>query len=201
MNLTTKNKVKQHIGIPLSVKSKDSLIEEIVVGASAFIEDYTKRKFEVSDYVEIQDGIGQDEIFLSQFPIVDIVSLNIGGSEVNLDLEEESGLFIVNKESGAVYRSGGFGHGRKSVKVKYKAGYNLPIDSDESGVSPYESGAEDDLPASIETAAIRLSARVYERRTAEGVSSVSPGSMSVQYKDSVDSDIVKILDAYKKISI
>lgn len=198
MNLTTISKLKQHIGIPSSMTSKDTLLEQIIEGASAFIEEYTHREFGVKEYTEVLDGTPHDEIFLKQYPVVNVLSLTINGNEIDLDTEEESDQFIVEKESGSVYRENGFGGGRKSVRITYTAGYNLPEASDESGSEQYESGADENLPASIEACAIRLSARVYERRTAEGVSSVSPGSMSVQYKDAVDSDIVTILDNNRK---
>jgi hypothetical protein len=198
MNLTTRRKLKLHIGIPAAITSKDSLLDQIIEGASAYIETYTNRKFGVEEYTEVLDGTPEDEIFLKQYPVVDILSLTISGNEVDLDAEEESDQIILDKETGSVYRENGFGSGRKAVRITYTAGYNLPEASDESGPEEYESGGDENLPAAIEAAAIRLSARVYERRTAEGVSSVSPGSMSVQYKDAVDSDIVNILDAHKK---
>lgn len=197
MNLTTRNKVKRHLGIPLSNTTKDAIIDQIIPGVSGFIEAQTNRKFGVEEYTEIRDGEGFDEMVLRQYPIVDVISLTINGSAVDLDQEEEDESFILDREEGSIYREAGFSAGRKNIKVVYTAGYAAPEDDDESGAGE-ESGSGDELPSALEAAAIRLSARVYERRTAEGVSSVSPGSFSVQYKDAVDADIVSVLESFKK---
>lgn len=199
MKLTTLRKVKQHIGIPSSNTTKDDLLEQIIDGVSAFIETTTHREFGVKEYREVLDGTDDDEIFLKEYPLVDVLSITINGNEdLDLDAEEEAETVIIDKETGSVFRQYGFGSGRKGLRISYTAGYNLPEASDESGVDGYESGADENLPAAIEAAAIRLSARVYERRTAEGVSSVSPTGISITYKDAIDADITTILDSFTK---
>lgn len=200
MKLTTRNKVKQHIGIPSSNTSKDALLDQIIEGVSAFIETTTHREFGVKEYREVRDGTDDDEIFLKEYPLVDVLSITINGNEdLDLDAEEEAETVIIDKETGSIFRQYGFGSGRKGLRISYTAGYNLPeLSEDESGVDGYESGADENLPAAIEAAAIRLSARVYERRTAEGVASVSPTGISITYKDAVDADITTILDSFTK---
>ena len=199
MNLTTLAKLKEHIGIPSSNTDKDSLLASIITGVSSFIEEHTHRKFAVTEYTEIIDGGNFDEIFLKQYPIREVLTLTINSAPIDLDSGEEDGTIIITKESGAIYKASGFGSGRKAVKIVYTAGYNDPSDEEESGDSV--SSDYEDLPVAIQTAATRLAARVYERRTAEGVSSTSAGSFSVQYKDAVDSDVSGVLDSYKKIRI
>lgn len=196
MNLTTRAKVKSHLGIPSADTSKDAILDQIIAGVSGFIETQTNRKFEVVQYTEIFDGHGGDEIVLRQYPLVDVISITIDGAAVDLDQEEEDETVIIDREEGSVWRQYGFRAGRKNIKVVYTAGFLPPVDSGESGDE--ESGDAGEIPTALEAAAIRLSARVYERRTAEGVSSVSPGSFSVQYKDSVDADITGVLEAFKK---
>lgn len=199
MKLTTLRKVKQHIGIPSSNTTKDAILEQIIEGVSAFIETTTHRVFGVQEYREVRDGTDDDEIFLPQYPIVDVLSITINGNQdLDLDAEEEAETVMIDKEVGSIFRQYGFGSGRKALRISYTAGFNLPEASDESGPETYESGADNDLPAAIESAAIRLSARVYERRTAEGVASVSPTGISITYRDAVDADITTILDSFTK---
>lgn len=197
MKLTTRSKVKAHLGIPRANTSKDSIIDQIIDGVSGFIETQTHRTFEIKEYTEIMDGTRYDEIFLKEYPLRDVLTLKIDGVEIDLDAEEEADSLIIDKEVGSIWRDNGFTGGRKSLRVTYEAGYNLPEENEESGSE--ESGATGEyLPDAIEAAAIRLSARVYERRTAEGVSSVSGDSMSVNYKDAVDSDVISIIEAHTK---
>lgn len=196
MNLTSKGKLKQHIGIKASNTSKDALLEQIITGVSAFIESETNRQFGYQEITEVRDGDNVDEIFLKEYPVRAILSLSLDGREIDLDAEEEAGSVVLDEEIGSVFRRSGFGAGRKGLRITYSFGYDAPSDPEESGEA--ESGsAGESLPAIIEAAAIRLSARVYERRTAEGVASVSTG-MSVTYKDALDSDITSILESNKK---
>jgi hypothetical protein len=198
MKLTTRAKLKAHIGIPAANTTKDALLDTIIEGVSGFIETTTNRVFDITEYTEVLDGTPLDEIFLKQYPLIDVLSLFVNGTEIDLDAEEEAETVVIDNETGSVYREGGFGSGRKAVRVTYTAGYVLPEEA-ESGVDVSESGVVgEDLPAALEGAAIRLSARVYERRTAEGVSSVSPTGLSVTYKDAIDADIVTVLQAYTK---
>lgn len=200
MKLTTLRKLKQHIGIPLSNTTKDALLDQIIEGVSGFIETTTHREFGVKEYREVRDGTDDDEIFLPQYPLVDVLSLTINGNQdIDLDAEEEAETVIIDKEAGSIFRQYGFGSGRKGLRITYTAGYNLPDPADdESGVDGYESGADENLPSAIESAAIRLSARVYERKTAEGVASVSPTGISITYRDAIDADITTILESFTK---
>ena len=197
MKLTTRSKVKAHLGIPRANTSKDSIIDQIIDGVSGFIETQTHRNFAIKEYTEVLDGTPYDEIFLKEYPLRDVLTLKINGVEIDIDAEEEAETIIIDKEVGSVYRENGFGSGRKSLRITYEAGFNLPEENDESGNE--ESGETgENLPDAIEAAAIRLTARVYERRTAEGVSSVSGDSMSVNYKDAVDADVISIIEAHTK---
>lgn len=196
MNLTTLAKVKSHLGI--SGTSKDAVLSQIITGVSGFIENHTHREFSVKQYTEVRDGCGEDEIFVAQYPLREVISLHIDTREIDLDAEEESGRTIITRDTGSIFRKDRFSYGRRNIKIVYEAGFNSPEDADESGVDDESGDAGEDLPRDLEAAAIRMSARVYERRTAEGVSSVSPGSFSVQYKDAVDADITGVLDSYIK---
>lgn len=197
MNLTSRTKVKRHIGIPSSNTSKDALIDQIIEGVSGFIETQTHRTFEVKEYTEIFDGDGSDEIFLKQYPLRSVISLTINKSVIDLDAEEDAETIVIDNDAGSIYRQAGFAAGRKNIKVVYEAGFNAPDDPADSGSE--ESGETgEDLPTALEAAAIRLSARVYERRTAEGVSNVAPTGISIAYKDAIDADITSILEAYTK---
>ncbi|HOB89784.1 MAG TPA: phage head-tail connector protein [Candidatus Colwellbacteria bacterium] len=198
MNLTTLAKVKSHLGIRASNTTKDAILNQIITGVSGFVEQITNRKFGIQTYTERIDGDDSDEIFLKQYPVVDLISLEIDDEAIGVDAEEEDETLIVDNEIGSIWRDLGFAEGRKNIKVVYTAGYNPPVDTDESSDGSDEDSGAESFPNSLEGAVIRMVARVYERRTAEGVSSVSPGSFSVQYKDFIDDDIQQIIDSHKK---
>lgn len=202
MILSTLAKLKAHLGIPSADTSKDAKLTMILEGASSYIEGQTSRQFELQSYTMKLSGDGSDTLVLPQYPILQddesgelvpvITGLTLDG--VNILSEIESGAIDVDAEAGILYRDSGWYAGRRNIVITYSAGYSLP---DESGA---ETDA-DELPKDLELAAIRLSARVYERSTAEGTSSVSPASYSVQYAKSVDPEIVETLGRHSRVRV
>ena len=191
--LSTVAKVKAHVGIKESDTSKDAILEVILKGASKWIENKTGRNFELLERTEFYDGAGTDELFLNQYPIDEVTEIKLSGTAIDMDAETANDNLIIDETMGSIFRRSGWPEGRKNISVKYTAGYVLP-DTDESGETP-------NLPEDLELAAIRLTARVYERRTAEGVTSVSPASFSANFASDVDSDIMATINHYRKLKV
>lgn len=184
--LSTVANLKAHLGIPSADTTKDALLTMLLKGSSAFIETETHRKLGVQTHDIKLDGTGMHEIMLPQYPVQSITTLEIDGEAQtigDLDIDTETG--IVYSEN-IIFRTG-----RRNVHIVFEAGYVLP-DTEESGEAP-------DLPDDLESAAIRLAARVYERRTAEGVQSVSASSFSASYRAAIDDDLQAIISAHTKL--
>jgi hypothetical protein len=191
--LSTVAKVKAHVGILESDTSKDALLLTILKGTSKYIESLCSREFDLLERTEFYDGINGDELPLNQYPVSEISELKINGSTIDISAETAANILILDEKSGMLFRRYGFCTGRKTISVKYTAGYILPDTT--------ESGEESTLPEDIELLAIRLAARVYERRTAEGVTSVSPASFTASFSSSIDSDMMETINRYRKIHI
>ncbi|MDD4410079.1 MAG: hypothetical protein PHW52_05515, partial [Candidatus Pacebacteria bacterium] len=91
----------------------------------------------------------------------------------------------VHNGSGIIERNSGWTSGFKNIEVKYSAGFTLPDE---------ESGGDYTLPEDIILAVKRMSARIYEKRTAEGISSAE----NISYKDFLDEDIKSTMSSYYK---
>lgn len=190
--LTTVSKVKAHLGIPEASTSKNAVLETIINGVSSFIETQTHRKFGEAEYTEAIDADGSAELFLSQFPVSDIAKITDlkSGTEIDTEAEIANRTLIYDLDAGILHRSVGWPAGRKNIEVEYTAGYVLPGDE--------ESDSPATLPDAIEQACIRMSARIYERKTAEGVQSVSPSSFTATYNLEIDPELKAVIKAYRK---
>ena len=198
--LSTVERLKTHLGIPLADTSKDAKLEKILKGASAYAERQCSRSFGVAVHTEKHDGDDSVDLQLRQFPIADENSggesgivVTIDGETIDLDAEIEARQASVDRGAGIVTRDRGFAEGNQNVEVTYTAGYVLP--SDESDAEPQT------LPEDLELAVLRLAARVYERSTAEGATNVNAGSFSVAYAKEMDPEIHATLDTHAKVII
>jgi len=188
--LSTVAYLKGHLGIPESDTSKDTLLSFLIAGASKYVESQTGRVFELQEFTEVHSGDDQVQLVLKQYPVTEISSLVVNSEEVDIEAETSAGDLVID-DGGVIVRRDGFRKGLKNVRVVYSAGYVPRVDDEESGEPP-------NLPEDLELAVLRIAARVYERRTAEGTVSVSPGSFSVQYQRDLDQDIIDTLQKYKK---
>jgi hypothetical protein len=186
MKLVLLSDLKDYIGLPSTETAKDNLLNAIIEGVSRFFESEIHRNLELQEYTEIIDGDDSDTIILKQFPVTEVDYIKIDNAEIDLETEQAYPISLyIDKESGILERSSGWNGGFKNIEVKYSAGFTLPGE---------ESGADYTLPEDIILAAKRLSARVYEKRTAEGISSAE----NISYKDFVDEDIKSTIGSYYK---
>lgn len=190
--LSTVSKLKKHVGIPQAVTNKDEMLSNILLGVSAAIEQYCNRKFGFAEFTDTFIDVGAQSLFTRNYPIVEVTEIKLGKHIIDSDALIENDELIIEPESGELLKTTGWDS--DLIRITYTAGYLLP--SDESGEE--SGGGTESLPADIELAAIRMSARIYERRTAEGVGSASPGSFSANYNSQLDEDIKDILASHRK---
>jgi len=190
MMLTTVQNLKDYLGIPSAETGKDAVLELIIKGASSFFETQTRRKYDLADYVEKYDGNNCQSLCLAQFPVIYIREIKIDGAVVSL--VDELATLNIDYRAGILTREQGWPAGFRNIEVTYRAGFVLPSESGESGPGTYYT-----LPYDIELAVLKLSARTYERRTAEGVASAE----NVSYKEMLDEEIERTIKAYLKIKV
>lgn len=203
MQLSTLAKLKAHIGIPSGDTTKDLKLDMILDGVSNYIEGQTARKLQLQLHDLKLSGDGSDELVLPHYPILvedesgqqvaAVASLEIDSQEIDIDAELASGDLEIDAEAGIIYRKSGWSDGSRNIRIVYSAGYDMPGESGDN--------AAETIPADLELAAIRLAARVYERSTAEGVASASPGGASFTYKDAVDDEIKETINRYSRVRV
>lgn len=190
--LSTISKVKKHIGIPQANTAKDEMIGNILLGVSAAIEQHCNRKFGFAEFTDTFIDVGAQSLFTRNYPIAEVTEIKMGKHVIDHEALIDNDELIIEDESGELLKTTGWDS--DLIRITYTAGYLLP--SDESGEE--SGGGVESLPGDIELAAIRMAARIYERRTAEGVGSASPGSFSANYNSQLDEDIKETLASHRK---
>lgn len=197
--LTTLSRAKTHMDI--SGNSKNTVITAIILGASGFVERYTKRKFGRATYTnEEYDGTGREKLFLKHYPIIGSVTAQRRTTPLNEtdweDLDSES--FHIYTESGKlVSLLGEWYEGPKNYRFTYVAGFYLP------SASEYQDGNDDDLdlPYDLELAVLDLVASVMNRRKSSGIQSQRVYQVELTYmKELSDNPMLKAtLDSFKRV--
>lgn len=187
--MTTTETVKKYLGIESD--EHDDVIEKIIEGVSALFKTLTKREFEYKERTETIDGKGSEMIFLREYPVREITEIKENGKEI------DSGYFKADKLSGIIYRKNAvWPEGDQNIEVKYKAGYKMPSDNENEG----EEGVEI-LPADLELATIKQAGKIFEKRHSEGISSASPGGISIAFKDEMAAEVKNTIILYKNINV
>lgn len=131
MALATLNEARQFIGFP---SSDDALMQVLLDRASADVENYTKRRFEIQSYTEEFNG-GNDSLILDNYPVISITSIRDFADPNNPVTVDSSTYTLYPNEGHVVLSARGFGlpstwaFGIRRWEVNYSAGFNtIPLD-------------------------------------------------------------------------
>ncbi len=190
--LTTRQKVKDYLGI--SGTDKDTLIDQMINGATDFIESYCGgRRFKSTNYVEIKDG-GKSKLFLNQFPVTALTTV-----EYRSGTPSNPTWNTYDADSYEQYLSEGYlcFYGKlpdipRGMRVTYTAGYLIDFNN--------ETSATHTLPFDLTTVCTQLAAKNVNNSQAEGIQSQSTEGQSVTFDTtlrSLTADQKATLNKYK----
>jgi hypothetical protein len=175
-NLTTKDKVKAHLGI--TGNDYNDLLDNLCNQITAFIEKVCgNRRFKETTYTnEIYDGDSfRNYLQLKQYPIIELIKIEYKENDVwkeynPRDYEKyESMIYFYYPQPG-----------KKNIRISYKAGYK-------------------DIPYDLEMLATKLVARIFEKRKAEGLKSESLGEARVDFDEFLKEEDKLILKNYQRL--
>ncbi|KAF6618266.1 hypothetical protein HFE03_03455 [Paenibacillus sp. EKM102P] len=164
--LTTLQRAKSYLSIPLDDTSQDFTLLTALGAASEWIERECNRSFEYKTYRQTLDGPGTKFLRLRNFPIHSVSLLHVDG----VDKLGES--FTIESENGMLFRRSGWPFGARLIEVEYLAGYILPSDAEDAPAPT--------LPCKYEWACVLLAQTLMRE---QGVTSERVGDISVTYKD------------------
>ncbi|MDQ0169176.1 phage head-tail connector protein [Paenibacillus tundrae] len=164
--LSTLQRAKGMMSIPLDDTSQDLYLLSALAAASEWIERECNRSFEYKTYQQTLDGSGTQFLRLRNFPIHAVSELSIH------DKDQPTDSFKIESEHGMLFKRSGWPCGARLIDVEYLAGYILPSDEIDAPAST--------LPQKYELACVLLAQTLMRE---QGVTSERVGNISVTYKD------------------
>jgi hypothetical protein len=133
-DLTTLDTVKAWLPDMAEVTAYDDLLSRLITAASRAVCNHTGRPiFDVLGYSEVYDGGGQPFLVLRQWPVVQVLSVQLSDGQALGDWSLEPAL-----AGGGAQRltlgEGRFPRGRSNVLVDYESGYAAVPDDVEQAV-------------------------------------------------------------------
>jgi len=128
--LCTVQEVKDYYGMTGTDASTDTLIEEVINGASQIFETYCDRAFLTDTYTDYYDGKGKSVLFVDNSPITTISGI-WDDTEWNWATTSEisSANYRIADGNRVVFRDTVLNDGDQNVKIIYDAGYaSVPDD-------------------------------------------------------------------------
>ena len=123
--LITLQQLKDYLKI--TDNTSDSLLTSAIKQAGDFIESYTGRKLEMTDYTLRMDGNGQDELLLPHYPVNTLTSFsyNTGTLGNPIWTPFDTNNYIFDPDTGIVSLTFSLNRGIKNIQVVFNAGYDL----------------------------------------------------------------------------
>ena len=182
--LCTLEDVKNVLNITGSTELSDTLIENLINRLSTAMESYCDKTFASATYTEYQDGSGADTLFLDNYPITSITSINQDSDWTWAASTVVTGTAYRVMYNSIVVNSTKWTAGRQNIKVVYVAGYATP-------------------PLDLAHACTTEVARAYNKRTTPELKSKSSDLVDTTathnyYSEPFLSQTMLILNKYKK---
>ena len=199
-NLTTLVSIKRFLGLTSAFTKNDDFLTELIRNATDAIEKHTDRRLKKRIYVNDPtsvdtDGSGTEIIFLNEWPIISVQSVNLGFNSADLVPTDfavyfHSGYIRLKERLAFTLQPQEFHReipfGIQNVRVDYIAGF-------------------DPVPGDLRQAANRLVAHYYMNSPASGDSRMGLKSRSVrdQSETSIDdasmpTAVIDLLSTYKR---
>lgn len=172
--LTTRQKVKDYLGI--SDSSKDTIIDILINGATDFIETYCgKRRFKSASYVEIKDCNGQKRLFLNQYPVTAVASVEYrsGTPSSPTWVTYNADSYLKYLDEGYVQFYAKLPLVPQGMRVNYTAGYLIDFAN--------EFTATHTLPFDLTQVCTEIVAKKVGLATSQGISSQSTEGQSISF--------------------
>lgn len=120
--LCTLAQLKAYLGITSA--DYDSQLEDLVDAASAQAEAFTGRKLAARDYAWALNGTGEPDLFVPEWPLNTITTLEINGAEIPARTTWDGSGYVLEADMGLIRLSGYvFYRGMGNVEVSANAGY------------------------------------------------------------------------------
>lgn len=180
--------VRTYVGITDADTSKDTALERIANGVTAFIERHTRRLFVTRSVTESRDGDGSKILYLYNYPLTAFTSLKVLRSPTDSAMETVATAdYEVNLKTGKVWlHADRLTRGVGNVEAVYSTGYGAQ-------------GATT-LPPDIVDIGLQLCKMQFVEETigAAGQASITIGAHTISINPSWPKQIKDTLDNWRR---
>lgn len=160
----------------------DPILEMIINSVSSFFDKYVDFQLKQKTYTDLYlDGNGQEELWLSFYPVASITSLKENDIALTEGTDED---YIQYLEEGLLVRIGVWLKGRKKIKISCSGGFAT-------------------IPKDLQLACMQQCAVEFQRLTkkewGETSRSFPDGSVSISIEENLLSYVKEVLDRYRRI--
>lgn len=161
-DLTTAEDVKAFLGINADAVYDDAVIGSLVTACSKYVQTWMNRQILSNVYNDMRNGNGKYFMLLQEFPVTEVLSVNISGRDIPKSNSLTEPGFFLNER--VVYLRHGitFERGIGNVAISYKAGY-------------------DKCPDDLSQAVVEMVALCYRERDRVGHASKTLGGETVAF--------------------
>ena len=128
-DLTSVDAVKAYLGVDADAVYDDTVIGSLVTACSLYVQTWMNRQILSALYDDIRDGNGKHFMLLQEFPVTDVLSVNINGRDIpKSNGLTEPGFFLSGR---VIYLRHGltFERGTGNINISYRAGFDTcPVD-------------------------------------------------------------------------
>jgi len=183
--LVTLDNTKTFLGI--STHEKDELLKMLINMSTDFIETKCGRRFASTVYTDSKyNGTGNNELVLTQFPVISFTSLYRNTSCDNSDNWEliDSSDYWIDLSSGVISKTSIFSKGVQNYKVTYTGGYAT-------------------IPYDLQYSCMTFVSDFLTKGKSSGIKSESLGDHSITFEDiyQTNNTIKDILNNYMNVSL
>jgi len=182
--LTSLANAKEHLNIPVSETSQDTILTRFIGQASKTIERYLDRFIIKREYIEFQDGRNQNRIMLRNYPADKPSELRIDHSSEFTDADtliETDDYEIDTLGNEVIFIERIFPRGTRNIKITYDAGFTT-------------------VPEDIESACLWMVEWYFDIRGSRNLTEKSRGKNqeSTRWRDDWPDWLTRQLDAHKR---
>lgn len=176
-DLTSLASAKQYLAI--SDSQADALVQQLITGASAFIQAMASRTFASTDYTDTFDGRGKNKIPLKNYPVTAVSAVTVDGVSIPAATNVLASGFLFDQYT-LMLRHYRFSPGMQNIVVEYTAGLAT-------------------TPADLDLATCELVALKYNERKRQGVTSQTIAGQIIIYKQTdVPPSVQSVIDNYTR---
>jgi uncharacterized phiE125 gp8 family phage protein len=173
----------------------DEDLQRYIDAATTTAERVAGRHLAARDYAETYDGEGRRVLLLYRYPVQSVTSVKISTSgDFDAVSAEASDSYEVEPARGALIRRGSWARGYRSIKVEYRAGYELSTTA----------GADHYVPDDLTRAVCEVIDWMYQRDRNQTIgirTTIGADGLQTSYALDVPLSARSVFESYREVRV